>query len=804
MAVKKAIRFSLFIAIFSMQVNNTNCAYPMERVIANMTGAVPSKTWIIFMERRPLTCLYGASLKTINNLFSILRCLTYKYDHKGSCVYSGKYGLTQTYCFITKREPNILTYAQTGILPLMTLKVHGKFNLNVTVIRFQQNADSRQLQRLMITDGSIRQSYSGRHLPWTVLSKTNFVVVEVFDLCHLCVVIEYGITSAHEILQNNNRLTPSSTYFSWASFYIHCLYIRVELIARIAVFLMPSNAWKIKVYDGPSGLLPVIKETSGILRNTHRVTSSTFHVFVIVIFHNKSEDTTLRYEPKTVTKTIKLTNDQKAPIRFDNLTDCHSHTLYARLCVFHIMSSTSRNLKITLTKLKFLGVYSGSMYTAGAAIFDIINSKSFLIYELYDNNWVTNDIHMNFYSSQNQIYFVVYSYLVYASIESEIIVSQIDCTSLYFDMSSSLYSQHLNHTGGKRIDWYTTDISWETETIKCIRLQPLENYRFDFKETVIGFKFKHNLVAKYVFRQHGINLRSQFKFCPFSREVTTKVSSKYNLYNNMHYEEGTAVFKYLTVEFCHPLIYYDIQFTFIGCTLPCKELGIEAFNTHRLCDICRMHYTGKNHKDIYIPSNSMFDINILSRQCTSLILTFCRLPTASIGLCYGFGVRKNMTIQVPKFQAIKTIALNEKSKKEHFRCSAEIPLTAFTFAGQFPEFEIAPNINPKYWGQYLYILMTSRRSLSWNAAASTCKSYHGHLLTIYSQREYEFLAKTFLVHYDTSLLYIGSYLKVIISWPWLAMIYDFHMRDTHIYVTHYLMHAFLIILHCLEIVHHLY
>ena len=761
--VANEMKISFFVGIFLIHANSTNGAYPLEHTIAMMTNTTPPKTWFVFMERRCFLCLDGSPISNINNMLSFLRCLTFKYDTKWTCILK-----IEEICYVMKRNPNVLTYIYGNDWEPteITLSVHEHFYMNITITHFQLHADSETFQGIEITTGNTSKKYSGRRLSWSVLQMTNSIVIKSFRHCSRCITMQYDITTLDTSAENGINSAPNFMYFGWGYSYIYCLQIRVEMISRITVSLVPSVHSKITVYDGPSALLPIITETSGILRNSYEITSSTFQVFVIVIF-DKSIDAhgkIVRYKPKTVTESICLDRHQDTLIRFNNDTNCHSLTPSARLCVFKIRNSNLKNLKLTLIKLKFNGVYLGSTYTAGAAIFDIIHGRNYLIYDLYDDNWVTENGPMNFFSSENGMYFIIYSYAVYVSIESEAIVSQSECISLYFDKSSGLHSQYLSYIGGRYVHWYATNISLTTQVAKCIRLQPLENYRFKFETYRMGLKFQINLIAKYFFRTYCVNLvKYSPYFCPpLQRVLSSAALQRRHRGTSCRDEYGIATFESLIVNFCRPLACFDIEFRFIGCKIPCMELGIDVYDAPRSCDICRMYYTQHSHGNIQMPMHSTFDIHIISRQCTSMMLMFCRFMRIGGAMCFGIGIQNDMTIRIPKFKAIAEVSLGGKQ----FRCSAEIPLDTITGVPVYQNFifEIARPKISRYRGRYLYTLMTSNRPVSWNNAASICKSVHGFLLTVYSQNEYDFLEKTFLSFYDISILYIGFQLKVIYSW----------------------------------------
>ena len=734
----------------------TQAAFPVEHDVAELAGVSPLKPWIVFMEKLTHACLHDPDdLKTkhTSSLANVLRCMTKKNPPQIFEPQAFSFTAIQRYPNILKAEGNLADIN-------FHIIVHRQFNLNVTVLYYYDKYTTQTLGYLTVSG----KTYTGLLYPFTLMSSSNSVEITFPWFTHICIGIEYSIGQSFNVT-NYHHMDANGMYFLWGYFRVTGFRIHVDKRARLALNTTFCSHCKLIVYDGPVAQLPIIMKNNGTGRS-ERVVASTFQVFVVLIEDIHQQETAITYAPIYInTAEYNLSKKDYVEISFDNRTHCRAYSLYARSCAFKFYTSTSKKIRFSLKYLQFTGKKNGGQSAAGMVIYNHFNGTVEKLVELNDNFEYYKSYDFEIIGTGNGMYLSIFEYLQFARIILKVSVSTKNCNTFLVGDNHISYSGYITPVPDK---WNVFQINQSSQAL----LEYNECYTFQFihidpPEYTLKFIF-HN-VNPMLLTTQGIPLRT-YALVGCVIIIGEEMHRNYFLENKKTSISGHSKkilsINSLEVDFCAPFHYNRIEFMTISCKIPCPYIIQDKYchssdlqpnvvwegSFNFTCDICENVYIFCKQRPLYLQSQSLPRIRILSKVCKYAILRMGINEPSEFGMLFALN-RSDILSAMPAFKHRSVIALRSTS------CALEIPFSAMKRAPNF--FPKKPVAKAFHWGGALYHSVHHHREVSWEAAASYCQEIGAYLLTIHSQAEYHFVEEKFLKSYDVVVLYVGVKRKVI-------------------------------------------
>ena len=737
---------------YLLYLHITQAAFPIERDVAELVGVSPPKQWIVFVEKLMGACLNDIKTKESSGLTDILWCMIKK---NTSPSMHWQYSTAR----IIHRYPNIL-HAE-GNLRLQII-VHYQFNLNVTVMYYFDERGLAKMGVLYLTISGKR--YTRLHYPFTYMSSSNSIEILFNRDIDICISVEYSIGQRFN-LTNDREMQVNGMYFRWGNFQVTCFRIHVNMRARLALNITSCLRCNFIVYDGPTGKLPIIMKSKGT-SEYQRVVASTFQAFVVVIEDIRRQETAITFSPIYINRAVyDLSYKDHVEISFDNHTNCHGYSLYARLCVFVFYTSRNKTILFSLNDLQFSGKYSGSQSEAGIVFFNYFNGTTEKLVELNSNlGSYKGDSDFEIIGTGSVIHISVFDYFLLASITLRFTILTKNCNTFLVSDNHISYSGYITPVPGKSNEFQINQPSQALlEYNVCYRFQFIymqpsrhKSFKFTLPDDINPMLVKEGYNSLHPLRYSG---------CIFSHQQPMYFL---NDTNAPRYELKRIFFiNSFEVYLCSPLQYSHLQIKILPCKIPCLHIIQEEYcyssnlepnvtfrdSVSSTCDICKSIYLFC--KTVPLPRNILPLIQIKSKVCRYATLIMWTREPILFRVLFVFN-RSDAFSALPEFKTPTYINLRSTS------CVIEIPTYDIALFNPNMERETIRHVVKSFhWGGTLYHSIYQHIGVSWEAAASHCLGSGASLLTIHSQAEYQFVTDTFLKSYDFLVLYVGVQRKVI-------------------------------------------
>ena len=731
----------------------TQAEFPIERDVAELVGVSPPKQWIVFVEKLMGACLNGITTKESSGITDIIWCMIKK---NASQSLHGQHSMAT----IIHRYPNIL-HAESNLR--LQIIVHYQFNLNVTVMYYFDEYGLAKMGVLYLMISGKR--YTKPHYPFTFMSSSNSIEMLFHSDIDFCIGVEYSIGQRFN-LTNDREMQVNGMYFRWGNFQVTCFRIHVNMRARLALIITSCLRRKFIVYDGPTGKLPIIMKSKGT-RGYQRVVASTFQVFVVLIEDIDRQETVITFSPIYINRAVyDLTYKDHVEVSFDNHTNCHGYSLYARLCVFAFYTSRNKTILFSLNDLIFSGKYSGSQSEAGVVIFNHFNGTTEKLVKLNsDLESYKYDSDFEIIGTGSMMHISVFDYFLLSSITLRFTMSTGKCNTFLASDTHISYSEYIKPVLGKSKEFQINQLSQALPQYNvCHRFQFIYMKPSKYKP----FKFTFPVDVNPMLVKEGYNALHPLRYpgCLFNSEQPMYYLNKINTTTT---DELNRIFfiNSFEVNLCGPLQYTHLEIEILPCKIPCQHIIQEKFCFSRnlepnvtfddsfssTCDICKNIYLFCNI--VPLPSNILPLIQIKSKVCRYATLIMWTREPILFRVLFVFN-RSDAFSALPEFKTPTYINLRSTS------CVIEIPTYDIALLNPNMDWETTRHIVKSFhWGGTLYRSIYQHIAVSWEAAASYCLGSGASLLTIHSEAEYQFVTDTFLKSYDFLVLYVGVQRKVI-------------------------------------------
>ena len=742
--ITNSTKILFIVLIYSTLTRESNCAFPLERDLQEVTGISPPKDWIVFMERRIWLCWRLLTKQLSVSLCEILQCVAGNITSGWRCINRAKRNeicMQGLNAFTNGIEPRFW-----GTDVRVTFKVHQAFNINITVTfltSFPSDGMRSCSQRLELGNPGDMFTYTDPEYPVTIVDHSNSMTLSLHCRNNHCVIIEYSVASPHVYTNIKYRMSEAPVSFKWSHFRIYLLRFQVHKIARVSLHIAPCTACKIMVYDGPSYCFPQIIEKKLELTKPSTVRASTFYLFAVLVHTEALWNTSFSYEPDFhETKAIHL-SDMNEFTLFNNGSQCRNPTHYIRLCLFKLKSPNTKRILLSIRQIDFEGRLHGSNLFACVAVFDVMDGSLVELFELlHDVNPNVEPFEAT--STNNTMYILAYSYTEFANVDFEIVGTVTECITMTLVIPSQSYPDKQSPL------FFNLRVLSDSH---CLRVQPAITH---CSKLVYHFILPFDVPVKIHVKavagtagRRGYFPEAHGDFYLIRRRIG---STKFNyfFFGKFHdikvtYYEPWWLYVYME------LVSMPCQ---VSCSLPCS--GNVASGT--VCNICQNYYIGNQF--VGIIDNKMFVPRMLSNRCPAPTL-YIRNKIVRYSASYAwyisrFKVYSNSVVVLPLFSGGSEIRFRGDQN-----CCMEIPIGVVKKKQPMPTFDNTgcnhdrPKIT-KPWNGYLYTIMQNEYGyVSWNDAEISCQFMNGFLATVNSQGEYNFIRQHFFSEQEAMLLFVG-------------------------------------------------
>ena len=744
------LELGILIVLFYLYLHLTYAAFPLERDVAEFAGVLPTKKWIVFMEKVANSCFNEIKRNISHTLTDVVMCMA-KEKRTPKCMIN--FGSKR--CKLVRIFPNILKY-EYFYHPKIRVIVHRQFSINITILGLR--GENGRLH-LTFVDMEKMYFYRGPLYAFTFVNPYNAIELKFNKEIKHETFIEYGVVQSFNVTRFQQiRATPM--YFQWSYLLVTCFHIQVDIAARLILDATLCSRCKLLVYDGPNERLPVIMKLNNAVK-AQKVVTSTFQVFFIVI-ESHPQQKSLTYESVyRSTSVFNLSNVEHENLNFNNNTYCKGHSMIARQCVYTFYTHNWETIRFSLTDLKFTGEYQDTKFLAGIVLFNNFFGKREKIYEITKQFQTSESTYIDIIGTGNKMEIVVFVYSVFASLAMKCVMTATTCTTLLvtnYSISYTRYISPVDHTN--RIFEIKNSVYELFQSTGCLRIQSIwstYSFKFSLPRSTLGlikimpliypYKYPEPLPCTASLRGFGFRYRLDFS----SNIIHTVTSIEMNCadqYND----------------------FKTIGITQLPCKVPCTCLQERVCplseilwrpNDTNACDICQLAHVYVDQQ-VHLKPNVYFHIRMKSNACSFVKLT--------IGSNYLGTVKRpyfNFEINLPVSKMISrtpdfrfAVSINIWLSDE---CPYEITLAALPSLSEMIEDLEEPSamVKSAYWRGCFYRSFSRVSAVSWDTAATACQRAGQYLLTIHSAEEFTFIAETFLQPYDMSILYGGIKREVL-------------------------------------------
>ena len=772
MILERTPIFVILLMICFLQIFPTNCIFPLERDVAKMTGLSLSKTWMIFMEKRAWACGNNLSRQRSSALMDFFICLTFRNNTSKVCLETP----WDYRCSLRFEEPNIIRSfsGRESLYRTINIKVHQQFHINGTVSRFRyvtyRKIDETKLRLSenfmeLILNGS-KHRYSGNHYPWSFLNAHHSLSI-LFNFFH-----DHEVNLEYNIIQKEAHLeyiwlSGKSLSYTNERYRINCVYIRVDVRARVALTFLSCLSCKSITYDGPNELLPVILNISKSLMTPIKLLTSTFQALIVVIHeHETSTMCNMSYQASYRSQNINFTKETHKNLIFDNSTNCDGYSFQVRSCVHVISSSVKFNFQLSIKKLSFYGIYRGSSFAAGMLVLTDNGKSVETICELYDSIFLDEHNEFNITITGTRLYVVMYAYTVYAHLSVNLIISASECVAYFVTKYSWLYvpfdkspNQDKTYTmnSTKFID-YANGFCMK---IYLIQVEVMESSQYS--------DIYHFLLHVPMPIMITLNVRKLSVLSEMNPNAEYHVGEYFGLY---HLTEGPInkpnydYVKYVGTAWdiwvnARKSMYYEIVFQSVSCLIPRQWLGLgNNLSLNNTVNICENYYITCRSSDVYLKSNATVYIQLLSEHTEGINVAVVGDQFIFLVIFSNITIKTSTTwLARQHFKVIRRAGLTcQENYVAVVSMSSLLPLSR-AYTGYFNSDR---EYKTQFWKGRRYMLQNKDHwMVSWETASKDCLANNDYLLTVNSEDEYNFIHEAFLSDASSIVLFIGMRWKVI-------------------------------------------
>ena len=586
-------------------------AYPLEHDISRITGVIPPKSWMVFMEARIWRCMPSIPHGHLpqNEVLDFLQCFRsvwrpqkcYRYYISKRIYFrltiSGyMFGLTdfryEDYFNCQKRR-----HGQINIY------VHKMFVVNITLSKFHvagkhhiklfQNGCIKSEMNFKISSDNCSYEYCGKRFPWTLFTCSNVAMAEISGKIagwpsSLDIVVLFGVVGPN-IYANRGFHFDGLT--AWGHFQVLTYNIRIDMHYRIYIEFasevdQPEN---ILVYNGPWPGTPKVTAKQFSHQPKYYI-SSTFQLLLLVL-QRKISDIGVIYKPHDSHESLTLSPPQQ--LYLSNNTGC-GNSVKSWVCTFRIITPMGTYARLRVEDLTITGPYASTLESAGVGIYNIVNSTAILVAHL-PNHVIPN---VTFAGTENQLLVSVYAYSPFAHLSGTFVAEINQCIGRYIDTYMRPCVYMLPHFNDACNRGFYTSINVTSSCLVFHFVVP-PNYllRHRMFPIVIQLQYDGKLILDYKILYHCYEVRVYGNFEMISGHVSHSSFRALGDFDNLSIKSLNNACVYAPTT--------SLTLSRTSCVHPCQNVNIAVFDQRAICDICKYHWldSSRRHNTYQIVPN---------------------------------------------------------------------------------------------------------------------------------------------------------------------------------------------------------
>ena len=751
--------------------------------MTQITVAERPKRWLVFMETEIRKCTKMMFGLTSGDMITLLGCLSYPHKPTKRCylelsflsqltgytIYPNSMHITSSDYKLQSDSSCNLTwhlYSRIYVHKLFTMKLSIPHFI-ATYMNFEHPLEgkcSRTIPSVRITYDGGFDVHCGRKYPWSIYSHSGMAIVDVFTFfgANLNVKMSIDIIDS-DFLQTQPQLYTSSVT-TWSAYRIQVTVISVDFLHRIFISKnydldkVSSHA----IHDGPNSMVPYLKACNNKQGGLHYI-SSTHQVYIVYLHPPNVSVLRLHYTKygNPMAHTLRPTE----LITLVNNTGCGYSDHRAWKCSFNISTSHHEYAVLRLMAFDITGPFKNMPTSAGIAVYNVVNSSNVLVHHWYKSkkgNLVIT-------GTEQQLLVVVYAYSSLANVSCQLATGVSNCVGIFlsWDLKTSIF--HITKQVDKQDPFgfnKTTFVATLNVVDNCFLIQTSDLPRspgLRNPEITLVFVYKSALKITKCFGRCGIRchifkINGDYKPINVPNREKLQIQSFVGPIKSIVISEGYA-----------PLVLFMISH--IPCVLPCQEISpitAHIFAMIKRCDICSF----------------VFIDNIICNMYITIENT-----TITIKRILG-DLPLNIEIGSPQFDArtrmeewheiidfyiysisyyVDGIALQLEEHRVVKVCVASnglwrIPRGSMKIYQEISPFPFIPKeLKVFRFGMYEYFVARGSRLTDWNNETKRCHTYGGHLLTIFDQRELDFVVQNIIKPFKIEIAWIGMRRQVFWS-----------------------------------------
>ena len=781
-----SIHVFVYSGLMLLNANFCNGSYMVGRDVRKITGVEPPKRWLVFMEAELRRCTNMVFCSINGDIIALLVCFSNPRKHKVRCyghfaIHSNLFMTASEYIIHPNSIHIIIGNHREFTDPRCEQKknqgtrinmyVHKLFAMNLTISQFTtihrnqehplQGKCPGPIPSIKITYDGGSDVYCGQKYPWIIYSHSGMATVNLF-LARLSVasLLSYirAKISINMIDTDFVRTQPqsyASIVIAWGTYKIQMIRISVEFLYRIFIsvksdFDIPSNV----IYDGPNDMLEYLSAYNNTQDGFNYI-SSTHQIYVMYALSTNSSLFSLNYTTHGYPAAPILSPNDL--ITLINNTGCGYNDPRAWMCTFKISASHHGHAVLHVTSFDITGPFGNLPTSAGIAVYNVINNTAILVHHLYkrtEGNLVIT-------STENQLFVAVYAYSVLANVSCRLATGASNCVGIFLQRHLKASTIQLT----KHISYKINPLG--KRKIGFVATFSVGDYCFFIQIHAVSIKPVARLQVKLVFvHNSALKITKRFEMCGMDcftfkinghykplREPNTAIEKRQSFVGPMKSIEFFG--RQATMEF--------VMVSQVPCILPCHKISIVAANVHgivKLCDICNFIFIDNiawNKYEVIQDKTITFErilgdlsLNILIGSVEYDVVSF---PKEFLKVLHYFAYYisyyvDGLVLQLEE-KRVLMVDVTDNGLWKIPRGSMEIHQNTL-FIQTIPTEQKVFRL-----GMYEYFVLGKSRLTGWRNETNQCHIRGGHLLTIFDQRELDFVVDNIIKPFNIEIAWIG-------------------------------------------------